>query len=908
MAAATVLGNPLTLTKNSSSPPLSLLHTNGYYHHKRYKFTYSPRSPKMAPIRRPTCMTLVAAPVLNGVQCIMQEKSTMVDLTALVKMKFSKAGSLKELIRRSVEAATSSVEGGVVLQLVSKDVDPETKKGKLSEEAVLHWSSSSKAEAEHQTYEVNFKIDPNFGLPGAIYVHSRHQDEFFLMSVSIEGIVHFACRSWIQPVTVDSGTRVFFCDKACLPSQTPSGLVELRQRELKDLRGDGKGLRLPSDRIYDYDVYNDLGNPDKGTNYARPTLGGGNNPYPRRCRSGRPPTTTDVSAESPSSPSLPAYVPRDEEYGEQKKEFMSHGRKNAILRNIVPLLIAKIFGEKNFYVAVDADNQHKNKSKMTIMSLDKLLNKNPILKILSNVQEVIERTFNLDPPKYISKDAIWGLPDDEFGRRVLAGVNPVSIEKLKVFPPVSKLDPSIYGPQESALKEEHIISLLEGMSVQQAMDEDKLFILDYHDIYLPYVDRINSIEGRKTYATRTIFFLTPYGTLKPIAIELSLPLAEQKASSKLVLTPPTNGTAYWLWQLAKEHVCSNDAAIQTLINHWLRIHACMEPFFVAAHRSLSVMHPIFKLLDPHMRYIMKTNSFSRDVLINAGGVIETFNAPAKYCMEFSCSAYQDWWRFDLEGLPADLIRRGMAVPDSTYPFGLRLTIDDYPYAQDGLLIWSAIENLVTKYVNHYYPEAIIVQDDTELQAWYNESVNKGHADLRNAAWWPKLSTPKDLINILTTIIWTVTGQHAVMNFGQHPYGGYIPARPPFMRRLLPSENDPDYEHFLANPQEYFVSSLPSFTQAAQFAAVLHTGSGHSPDEEYIGERNDLSSWASEPEILEAFYEFLLDTKAIVQEISRRNSDPRLRNRCGEGTFPFELLIPSSGSGTTSRGVPNSVTA
>ncbi|KAL0419585.1 UNVERIFIED_CONTAM: Linoleate 13S-lipoxygenase 3-1, chloroplastic [Sesamum radiatum] len=831
----------------------------------------------------------------------MQEKSGMVDLTALVKVKFSKAGSVKELIRRSVEAATSSVEGGVVLQLVSKD-DPETKKAKLSEEAVLHWSSSSKAEAEHRTYEVNFKIDPNFGLPGAIYVHSRHQDEFFLMSVSVEGIVHFACRSWIQPLTVDSESR------ACLPSQTPTGLIELRQRELKDLRGDGKGLRLPSDRIYDYDVYNDLGNPDKGTDYARPTLGGGNDPYPRRCRSGRPPTTTDVSAESPPSPSLPAYVPRDEEYGEQKKEFMSHGRKNAILGNIIPLLIAKIFGEKNFYVAVDADNQHKNKSKMTIVSLDKLLDKNPILKILSNIQEAIERMFKLDPPKYISKDAIWGLPDDEFGRRVLAGVNPVSIEKLKVFPPVSKLDPSIYGPQESALKEEHIVSLLEGMSVQQAMDEDKLFILDYHDIYLPYVERINSIEGRKTYATRTIFFLTPYGSLKPIAIELSLPLAEQRASSKLVLTPPTDGTAYWLWQLGKEHVCSNDAAIQTLINHWLRIHASMEPFFIAAHRNLSVMHPIFKLLHPHMRYIMKTNSFSRDILINAGGMIETFHAPAKYCMEFSCSAYRDWWRFDLEGLPADLIRRGMAVPDSTYPYGLRLNIDDYPYAQDGLLIWSAIENLVTKYVNHYYPEAILVQDDTELQAWYNESVNKGHADLSNAAWWPKLSTPKDLINILTTIIWTVTGQHAVMNFGQHPYGAYIPARPPFMRRLLPSENDPDYEHFLANPQEYFLSSLPTFTQAAQFAAILHTGSGHSPDEEYIGERNDLSSWASEPEILEAFYEFSLDTKAIAQEIARRNSDPRLRNRCGAGAFPFELLIPSSGSGTTSRGVPNSVTA
>lgn len=50
----------------------------------------------------------------------------------------------------------------------------------------------------------------------------------------------------------------------------------------------------------------------------------------------------------------------------------------------------------------------------------------------------------------------------------MAGVNPVTIERMKVFPPESKLDPQIYGPQlESALKEEHIIGQLNGMTVQQ---------------------------------------------------------------------------------------------------------------------------------------------------------------------------------------------------------------------------------------------------------------------------------------------------------------------------------------------------------------------------------------------------------------------------------------------------------
>jgi lipoxygenase len=77
-----------------------------------------------------------------------------------------------------------------------------------------------------------------------------------------------------------------------LPSETPPGLRELRDKELKDLRGDGTGVRKLSDRIYDYAMYNDLGNPDRGKEFTRPILGGDKIPYPRRCRTGRPPTDT----------------------------------------------------------------------------------------------------------------------------------------------------------------------------------------------------------------------------------------------------------------------------------------------------------------------------------------------------------------------------------------------------------------------------------------------------------------------------------------------------------------------------------------------------------------------------------------------------------------------------------------
>lgn len=73
-----------------------------------------------------------------------------------------------------------------------------------------------------------------------------------------------------------------------MPSETPEGLKRFRESELMKKRGDGTGERKHKDRIYDYDVYNDLGNPDKDSKLARPILGGKEHPYPRRCRTGRP--------------------------------------------------------------------------------------------------------------------------------------------------------------------------------------------------------------------------------------------------------------------------------------------------------------------------------------------------------------------------------------------------------------------------------------------------------------------------------------------------------------------------------------------------------------------------------------------------------------------------------------------
>ena len=105
--------------------------------------------------------------------------------------------------------------------------------------------------------------------------------------------------------------------------------------------------------------------------------------------------------------------------------------------------------------------------------------------------------------------------------------------------------------------------------LHQAVEKKKLFMLDYHDALLPYVHKVREQEDTTLYGSRTLFFLTKDGTLKPIAIELSLPpMTDGCKRAKRVFTPPADATSNWLWQLAKAHVCSNDAGVHQLINHW----------------------------------------------------------------------------------------------------------------------------------------------------------------------------------------------------------------------------------------------------------------------------------------------------------------------------------------------------
>ena len=109
----------------------------------------------------------------------------------------------------------------------------------------------------------------------------------------------------------------------------------------------------------------------------------------------------------------------------------------------------------------------------------------------------------------------------------------------------------------------------------QALQGKKLFIIDYHDLLLPYVSKVRQIKGTTLYGSRALFFLTPDGTLNPIAIELTRPPMDGKPQWKQAFNPSLEATGLWLWRFAKAQFLAHDSGYHELVSHWYMLF----PFF-----------------------------------------------------------------------------------------------------------------------------------------------------------------------------------------------------------------------------------------------------------------------------------------------------------------------------------------
>jgi arachidonate 15-lipoxygenase len=111
-------------------------------------------------------------------------------------------------------------------------------------------------------------------------------------------------------------------------------------------------------------------------------------------------------------------------------------------------------------------------------------------------------------------------------------------------------------------------------------------------------------------------------------------------------------------------------------------------------------------------------------------------------------------------LPTDLRARGVDDIDQ---------LPDYPFRDDALLIWNAINQWVGEYVAVYYTSDSDVTGDYELKAWATELALSGKIKGFRA-----IATRGQLVTVVTAIIFNASAQHAAVNFPQSSIMTYAP--------------------------------------------------------------------------------------------------------------------------------------
>lgn len=358
--------------------------------------------------------------------------------------------------------------------------------------------------------------------------------------------------------------------------------------------------------------------------------------------------------------------------------------------------------------------------------------------------------------------------DDVFARQRLSGCNPMELKN------VLTLDYNLR--QKLGITNEIFQSVLSATkrrkrnnkTLDRAIQEGGLFVTDYAvlESVKPKENQFLSAPIALYYAERT----SGDFQLIPIAIQLG------QVPGQSLLCTPLDGVD---WTLAKLIAQMADFCVNQLYRHLGQTHLVMEPIALATARELAARHPVNVLLKPHFEFTMAINSLGDQVLINPGGAIDVIlPGTLESSLQLTDRGVSDYFNnFSSFALPTNLRQRGV---DNSY------ILQDFPYRDDGLLIWNLLEEYVSKYIEIYYRSNRDIRQDFELQNWLKalrKPVSEGGFGIVSL---PESLTNRDqLIDILTIIIFTAGPQHSAIAWIQYQYMAFIPNMPGALYQPIP---------------------------------------------------------------------------------------------------------------------------
>lgn len=441
-----------------------------------------------------------------------------------------------------------------------------------------------------------------------------------------------------------------------------------------------------------------------------------------------------------------------------------------------------------------------------------------------------------------------------FGLQRVVGVNPVILRALTQQQPL---------PEKLAEPEIHRIfsEQIDEIDYATAIQQKRLYILDYAVLDILQQNPGHIDGNRKQHITTPIvvLFLQPDGILRPIAIQL---YQEPAADNPIYTNKDGN-----LWLAAKAFAQIADGNHHILYTHATRIHYVMEAIIMASRRQLYKSHPVNVLLNPNLQHTLNVNhqhTFLRNRKGRPGRFGELFAGDydaTTQCMANGMTSFD----FKASAFPNDIASREV---DNTSLF--------YPYRDDGILLWEAIQGFSKEYVELYYKSDADLTEDHEIQAWANDIAAQDRG--RIPGFPNQFESKQELAETIGHIIFLCTAFHSCIHFNQYKYPGFVPNMP-YSAYVPPpnGKNSPMDEAGLFNIQ-------PAFRAAySQTWTFFLTNFRVNRIGEYKLRRFD-------PEARDAIKRFKNRLAEIEVQIDRRNND-RL--------FTYDRMNP--------RTIPNGVT-
>lgn len=450
--------------------------------------------------------------------------------------------------------------------------------------------------------------------------------------------------------------------------------------------------------------------------------------------------------------------------------------------------------------------------------------------------------------------------NDSFAEQRLSGANPLVLCLLKSDDNRQKILENIPSFQTD---------FDPLFNVTQEINQGNIYIADYTGTDSRYrgpslVQGGSYEKGRKYLPKPIAFFwwrrngIGDRGKLVPIAIQLD-------SSSHGLYTPFEKNPLDWLF--AKLCVQIADANHQEMNSHLCRTHLVMAPIAIGTARQLAENHPLSLLLRPHCRFMLSNNQLAQQRLINPDGIVDQLLAGTlAESMELVKDAYEAWNLKDF-AFPREIENRGM---DDTK------RLPHYPYRDDGMLMWQAINTFVSNYLHHFYPNPADIKDDMELQAWAQELSNQNNGG-KVKGMPANFTTVEELIDIVTAIIFICGPLHSALNYAQYEYMTFSANMPLAAYRDIPERNSYAKESIT---EEDILKLLPPYKRAADQLQVLFTLSAYRYDrlgyydksfQELYGKKlNQVFENTDHSEVIGIVSQFQQDLNMAEQQIDANN--------------------------------------